>query len=79
MQAVRLIKLVIRRDPATNSYSLKCACGLRIEMPRDGDAMMTIMWVAIDEEPRILNNGTYLVVGNEPDEIHIGPATLNKR
>lgn len=46
-------RLTTNRNPVPNRYTLRCACGLEIEL--SGEAQKQITYTAIDEQARILN------------------------
>ena len=53
-------EMVIKRNPATNVYSLVCNCGLSIEFEQSGKAESTIIRCAIDQLEHELPNGSYI-------------------
>lgn len=62
-------ELVKYRNPATSDYSLRCTCGLEIQLPANSAAIRMIIGTAIDEKPRLLDKGT--IVMNRGDAIEV--------
>ncbi len=53
------VELRKHRNPATGAYSLRCGCGLEIELFLDGGAITTIERVAMNGVPGNLQVGSY--------------------
>lgn len=62
----------IIRNPATNLYSLRCGCGLTIDLTADGIAENVILRTAIDNQTQeVLPTCSFL--SNRADEVSIEP------
>lgn len=59
------------RNPVTNLYSLRCECGLNIELIEAGTAENLIICTAIDNQCGILPTGSFS--SNTADKILIEP------
>lgn len=46
-------KMVLRREAAGDGYTLRCGCGLQLDLPEESVSVITD--AAIDEQPRVLN------------------------
>lgn len=66
------------KDPLTGTYSLSCACGLKIELPDNGDAMTKIILTAINEQPQTLSEGSFSCDGASAITISPHPTTYAK-
>jgi hypothetical protein len=49
----------IKRNPATDFYTLECQCGLRIEFPQLGEAQSVLTNCAIDQVKAVLPVESY--------------------
>jgi hypothetical protein len=52
--------MTINRNPATDVYTLRCECGLKIEFSNNSSAETIISKCAISQEAQVLPDGAYL-------------------